>query len=101
MDSLSVNDNLSKADLIDVESKIINSWMMVKINQYINILQECLNSSLNYNGQLSFDTVIDHCFYFGLSMSKIGADIRPKLTLVFNQFIQKRFEIQINNATKR
>lgn len=83
------------------EIKIINSWMTVKIEQYLNILQECLNSAVSQSGTLSFDATIDHCFYFGLSMSKIGADIRPKLTLIFDDFIRKRFQLRITSVTTK
>lgn len=84
-----------------VHSKIINSWLLVKIEQYLNILKFNLNVLIDQNSILYIDSLIDNCFYFGLSMSKIGADIRPQLTLVFNSFIEKRFQYCVEKANQR
>lgn len=81
--------------------KIINSWLLFKIEFYLKKLRENLDACIKHNSALPLDTVIDHCFYFGLSMSKIGADIRPQLICLFNRFIQNRFQLRVEEANTR
>lgn len=81
--------------------KIINSWLLFKIEHYLRMLRTSLDASLQQASILPLDTVIDHCFYFGLSMSKIGADIRPQLILIFNQFIASRFQLRVEEANRK
>ncbi|KAJ6217533.1 hypothetical protein RDWZM_008690 [Blomia tropicalis] len=81
--------------------KIINSWLLFKIEHYLAILKNNLGSCVKNNSDLPIETVIDHCFYFGLSMSKIGADIRPQLIKIFNNFICERFQYRIEEANQR
>src|SRR5690625_162714 len=75
----------SKRSVYETDSKIINSWLVLKIEQYLKILQGTLNGCVEINTTLSLDATIDQIFYFGLTMSKIGADIRPQLILIFNE----------------
>ncbi|OTF74400.1 conserved oligomeric Golgi complex subunit 8-like protein, partial [Euroglyphus maynei] len=92
------DDSQSKNHL---QSKIINSWLLVKIEQYLNILLTNLSSCISINSILYIDTVIENCFYLGLSMNKIGADIRPKLILIFNDFFEKRFKHCVQESTRK
>lgn len=82
-------------------SKIINSWLLLKIEQYLNILKLDLNALVDQNSIIYIDSWIANCFYFGLSMSKIGADIRPQLILLFNSFIAKRFQHCVEKSNQR
>lgn len=93
--------NLLKRGGNDSNYKIINSWLLFKIEHYLKMLRENLDACLKQNSILPLDTVIDHCFYFGLSMSKIGADIRPQLILIFNRFIQNRFQSRVEEANRK
>ncbi|XP_027205297.2 conserved oligomeric Golgi complex subunit 8-like isoform X1 [Dermatophagoides pteronyssinus] len=94
LDELNDNNN-------PIQSKIINSWLLVKIEQYLNILRTNLQSCVSINSILYIDTIIENCFYLGLSMNKIGADIRPELILIFNDFLQKRFEYCVQKSTRQ
>lgn len=84
----------------EINSKIINSWLMIKIEQYLDILQQNLTSFARHKSALPLEGVVDHCFYFGLSMSKVGAEIRPKLIRIFNEFIQQRCRFLVAEANK-
>lgn len=93
--------NLLKRGCNESNYKIINSWLLFKIEHYLKMLRDNLDACLKQNSNLPLDTVIDHCFYFGLSMSKIGADIRPQLILIFNRFIQNRFQLRVEEANRK
>ncbi|RWS26939.1 conserved oligomeric Golgi complex subunit 8-like protein, partial [Leptotrombidium deliense] len=72
------------------ESSILPSWIHYKIESYLKQLETHLNELIanDYN-YYPIDAIIDPCFYFGLSMSRIGSDFRPLLLPIFiNSFKQ-------------
>ena len=92
---------LSSRDFSD--GLIINSWIRHKINQFIELLQQYLNRWANnqFGNYYPIESVIDPSFYFGLSMSRIGADFRPQLVPIISDAISKRFALVVNEATNK
>lgn len=84
-----------------VQSKIINSWLLIKIEQYLLLLKTNLEVCVSLKSNLNVEQIIENCFYFGLSMKKIGADFRPQLTILFNEFLKQRFIALIEKANAR
>ncbi|RWS02123.1 conserved oligomeric Golgi complex subunit 8-like protein, partial [Dinothrombium tinctorium] len=76
------------------ENAILPSWISYKISQFLLQLKQNLNRciSIEVGQYYPIEAVIDPCFYFGLSMSRIGADFRPLLVPIFCEALFKRFE---------
>jgi len=74
-----------------------------KVNLFLNQLENNLSNCINEEGssQFSIESLIDSCFYFGLSMSRIGADFRPSLVPIFQKFFLKRFQQSIDRSIQK
>jgi hypothetical protein len=85
------------------DSAIINSWVLFKVNQFLDVLKEDLNRCVNneFSHYYPIESIIEPCFYFGLSMSRIGADFRPRLIPIINEAISKRFSRVVNEGTAK
>ena len=85
------------------DSSIINSWVIFKVNQFLQILTIDLNRCVNneFGHYYPIESIIEPSFYFGLSMSRIGADFRPQLIPIINEAITKRFSRIVNEATNK
>lgn len=81
------------------DSTILNCWMLYKSEQFLQALKVDLNACIAGDNFYPFDNLIDPCFYFGLSMSRIGADIRPRLVDIINEIVVKRFKQSVTKAT--
>ena len=92
---------LSDRDFND--SVIINSWLLYKINEFLEVLSSYLNRWANneFGNYYQIENVIDPSFYFGLSMSRIGADFRPQLVPIINEAICRRFSLVVNESTDK
>lgn len=81
------------------EASILTSWFIFRINQFLDILQSDLTACIESDPYYAFDSIIDPSFYFGLSMSRIGADIRPRLAVIFTEMSLRRFKMTVDKAT--
>lgn len=82
------------------ESNILSSWMLTKIEQFFEILESDIISCIECEPYFPYDSVIDPCYYFGLSMARIGFAIKPRLTSVFRRMCLKRFRLSLDKAEK-
>ncbi|XP_054167413.1 conserved oligomeric Golgi complex subunit 8-like [Oppia nitens] len=96
-----ITTNASNRDFND--SAIINSWVQFKINNFLNVLAKDINDCVNneFGHYYPIESIIEPAFYFGLSMSRIGADFRPQLMPIIIDAICKRFLRVVNEATKK
>ena len=85
------------------DGAIINSWVLFKVNQFLVVLAEDVNRCVNneFGHYYPIESIIEPSFYFGLSMSRIGADFRPQLIPIINKAIAKRFTRVVYDATLR
>lgn len=81
------------------DSKILTSWLLQKIDSCLQIITEDLISCIESEPFYPIDSIIDPCFYFGLSLTRVGADIRPRLMLIFNNIFLRRFKRVLGRAT--
>lgn len=83
------------------DSAILSSWMLFKVESFLTALKSDLFACVDGEHFYPFDSLVDPCFYFGLSMSRIGADIRPQLVKIFGEAILRRFRITTSQAASR
>jgi hypothetical protein len=81
------------------DCKILTSWLLQRIDSCLQIITNDLISVIESEPCVGLDAVIDPCFYFGLSLTRIGADIRPRLMLTFNYIFTRRFGRVMDRAT--
>ena len=81
------------------DSRILTSWLLLKIDSCLQIITDDLISCIESEPFYPIDSVIDPCFYFGLSLTRIGADIRPRLLVIFNNIFLRRFKRVLGRAT--
>lgn len=81
------------------DCKILTSWLLIKIDSCLQIITNDLISCIESEPFYPIDSIIDPCFYFGLSLTRIGADIRPRLLLIFNNIFLRRFKRVLGRAT--
>jgi len=67
------------------------------------VLAEDVNRCVNneFGHYYPIESIIEPSFYFGLSMSRIGADFRPQLIPIINKAIAKRFTRVVYDSTLR
>lgn len=87
-----------EADFSDC--KILTSWFLHKIDACLQVMTNDLVSCIESEPFFPIDSIIDPCFYFGLSLTRIGADIRPRLLLIFNNIFLRRFGRVLGRASK-
>lgn len=89
-----------KSDMVatvNVESsKIFHSWLHEKIDEFLIILQQDLA-----RGVASLETCLGQCMYFGLSLSRVGADFRGLMASIFIRTITKKFSDAVFHCTKQ
>lgn len=77
-------------------TKIFYSWLHEKIDQFLQTLEIDLNLGIN-----SLDTVLHQSMYFGLSMSRVGADFRGLMAPIFIKVISQNFDNSIGKVTRQ
>ncbi|KAI1303122.1 Conserved oligomeric Golgi complex subunit 8 [Halotydeus destructor] len=87
-----------KSDRDFGDTTIVSSWLQFKIEKFLKCLQDDLTACISGEHFYPFDSIIDPCFYLGLSMSRIGADIRPQLVTIFNDAVTRRFQLTTRQA---
>ena len=85
------------------DSAIIQSWLLYKIDQFLKTFTDDLNGCVNneFGHYYPVESIVEPAFYFGLSMSRIGADFRPQIIPIINKAICKRFALVVNEATNK
>lgn len=69
---------------------MFSTWLESKINQFLNMLENDLNSGAKKH---SLDSIISQAMYFGQSLGKVGADFRPALVGIFsNAALENAFD---------
>lgn len=90
----------SKSDsitTINIESnKIFHPWLHEKIDEFLTTLEYDLA-----RGVASLETCLGQCMYFGLSLSRVGADFRGLMASIFNRTITKKFTDAVFYCTKQ
>ena len=82
------------------ESNILSSWLLTKMEQFFNILESDIVACIQNEPYFPYDSIIDPCFYFGLSMARIGVIIKPRLSSVFQRMCLKKFRLSLDKAEK-
>lgn len=82
------------------DCKILTSWLLLRMDACLEIITKDLISCIETEPFFPIDSIIDSCFYFGLSLTRIGADIRPRLLLIFNNIFHRRFRRVLGRASK-
>lgn len=76
---------------------IFYSWITSQVSRFLDIVEQDLSRELS--GRL--DSVLSQCMYFGLSLSRVGADFRPLLARKFQVAASARFRTALTQATDR
>lgn len=103
-EATSPNLNLDSDDDKDFsDSSILSSWISYKINDFLFKLEETLEKYLMHDISSIYplENIFEACFYFGISMSKIGADFRPLLAYIIERITLVRFSQLVDKALTR
>lgn len=73
------------------------SWIMEKVKIFLATLEHDLTQGVGS----SLDSVIRQCMYFGLSLSRVGADFRGLLAPIFVKALQQSIDVSILKATRK
>ncbi|KAH9367987.1 hypothetical protein HPB48_010092 [Haemaphysalis longicornis] len=76
---------------------IFYSWITSQVSRFLATVEQDLSQELT--GRL--DAVLSQCMYFGLSLSRVGADFRPLLARKFQEAASARFRTALAQATDR
>ncbi|XP_034242696.1 conserved oligomeric Golgi complex subunit 8 isoform X2 [Thrips palmi] len=90
----------SEADISHSSSNyntLFYSWIMEKVMQFLSTLEKDLAHGVGS----SLDSVVRQCMYFGLSLSRVGADFRGLLAPIFVKALQQSIEVSIVKATRK
>lgn len=88
-----------KSNECDVyQSKILASWLQFRVDSVVAVIQDDLVSCIENEPFYPIDDMIDPCFYFGLSLSRIGCDIRPRLIKIFSTALLRRLNRVLGRA---
>ncbi|XP_075225199.1 conserved oligomeric Golgi complex subunit 8 isoform X2 [Lycorma delicatula] len=79
------------------DSTIFHSWIIDKVNQFINVLEQDLNKGVGS----SLSSLLGQSMYFGLSFSRVGADFRALIAPIFVKTVINNFTSAVRKATKR
>lgn len=80
---------------------VCTARVKLQTKQFLDALKNDLLTCILADQYYPYDSIIDPAFYFGLSMSRIGADIRPELLIIFNDMAVRRFQLTMTNATQK
>ena len=83
------------------DTTILSSWLLHKKNVFLEALKNGLLTCALSDQFYPYDSIVDPCFYFGLSMSRIGVDIRPDLVKIFNDVTCQRLAMTLRSATDK
>lgn len=84
------------------DSRILSSWLLHKIDSCLQVISEDLAACqplIDESPNFPLDSIVDPCFYFGLSMSRIGADIRPQILVMFYDVFRERNKRVLERAS--
>lgn len=98
---ISGQETLNDSDHRDFgDTTILTSWISNKIDLFLSQLQDTLDKCLaaEYSSLYPIENLFDPCFYFGLSMNRIGADCRPDISLIFQRVILTKFTQSVETA---
>uniref|UniRef100_A0A336K8C4 Conserved oligomeric Golgi complex subunit 8 n=1 Tax=Culicoides sonorensis TaxID=179676 RepID=A0A336K8C4_CULSO len=93
----SATTKLDPIGTIKIDSnKIFHSWLHEKIDEFLSTLEHDLA-----RGCTSLETCLGQCMYFGLSLSRVGADFRGLMASIFIQTITKKFTDAVYHCTRQ
>lgn len=81
------------------EGKILSSWLLHRVDYVVAVIQDDLISCIESEPFYPIDDMIDPCFYLGLSLSRIGCDIRPRIMKIFNTTLLRRLTRVLGRAS--
>lgn len=67
------------------------------MKQFLCTLEQDLSRGIGS----SLDSVVRQCMYFGMSLSRVGADFRGLLAPLFVEAIQQSMEVSVVKATRK
>uniref|UniRef100_A0A1B6M794 Conserved oligomeric Golgi complex subunit 8 n=1 Tax=Graphocephala atropunctata TaxID=36148 RepID=A0A1B6M794_9HEMI len=88
---------ISSRQLALAESSIFQSWLNQKISQFLATLEQDLSRGVGS----SLASLLGQCMYFGLSLSRAGADFRALVAPVFVRTVTRNFETSVRKASKK
>lgn len=85
------------------DGAILSSWLSYKLNDFLFRLEETLEKYLmtDISAIYPLENIFEPCFYFGLSMRRIGADFRPLLASIMERITLVHFSQAIDKALTR
>ncbi|XP_046663643.1 LOW QUALITY PROTEIN: conserved oligomeric Golgi complex subunit 8-like [Homalodisca vitripennis] len=88
---------ITSRQLALAESSIFQSWLNQKISQFLTTLEQDLLRGVGS----SLASLLGQCMYFGLSLSRVGADFRAPLAPVFVRAVKRNLETSVRKASKK
>lgn len=85
---------LLTCDAGETTSSVFDEWINIKVQRFIATLRW----DLSRGAENRLDSVLSQVMYFGQSMARIGADLRPLLVQEFADVAAERFSQQMENA---
>lgn len=85
---------LLTCDAGETTSSVFDEWINIKVQRFIATLRW----DLSRGAENRLDSVLSQVMYFGQSMARIGADLRPLLVQEFADVAAERFSQQMGNA---
>lgn len=82
------------------ESNVLSSWILTKVEHFFKILESDIVACIENETYFPYDSIIDPCYYFGLSMARIGYAMKQRLDSVFQRMCLKRFRLSLDLAEK-
>jgi hypothetical protein len=81
------------------EEKILSSWLMHRVDFVVSVIQDDLVSCIESDPFYPIDDMIDPCLYLGLSLSRVGCDIRLRIFKIFNTTFLRRLTRVLGRAS--
>ncbi|KAF0300504.1 Conserved oligomeric Golgi complex subunit 8 [Amphibalanus amphitrite] len=88
---------LLQAGADEAAPAIFYEWINLKVGQFLSTLRQDLARGVG--GRL--DSLLSQTMYFGLSLARIGADLRPLAAPLFSRAALAQFERAVTAATTR
>lgn len=93
-------------------NSVLSSWLNYRIREFLAVMKLDLNRSIETNSNSSaqrisspssypIDVIVEPCYRFAAALSRIGADFRPQLTVIFSEIFMKKFKRHVIDATVR
>lgn len=79
------------------ETSVFHSWLVYRMSKFL----ETLKKDLARGASKRLDSILGQCMYFGLSLSRIGADFRGLLLPIFSEAAQFNFKQSLDEATQQ